>query len=353
VQRFSPLHGFCFFSTSKVLTFFISARRAAFYFVLKMVVRKGEVILAPMAGYTHSAFRRLARRLGADRTYSELISAPGIIHRGFPKKLIFFTGEERPIHIQLFGRNSEEISHAAYLTAKEFKPDAIDINFGCSVPKVLKTGAAGKLLENPEEIRRIVEETKRVLKPLGIPLTAKIRLGLERDNLEAIAEALFEGGVDAVALHPRLGKEGYSGKARWERLRDLKRISPVPVIGSGDIQTWRDIDRMFEETGVDAAMVGRAALSHPWIFREYSERRDIFVPLHRRLKVVLELLEEMFEYYPSRDKACFEIRAILVRLIKGFEQSREIKAKLMTLRGCGGFVETLKGLIEKFEREGI
>jgi len=307
-----------------------------------MAVRKGEVILAPMAGYTHSAFRRLARRLGADRTYTELISAPGIVYKGIPKKYAFFTQEERPIHIQIFGRNAKEISQAALIVAKELKPDAIDINFGCSVPKVLKTGAAGRLLENPPLIREIVKETKEVLKPLGIPLTAKIRLGLEEDNLEKIAEALIEGGIDAIALHPRLGKQGYSGKANWKRLKDLKELSPVPVIGSGDIKNWRDIKRMFEETGVDAVMVGRAALSNPWIFTEYKLKRELFIPLHRRLETVLELLHWMFEYYPSPQKACFEIRSILVQLIKGFEQSREIKAKLMTLKECNKFVTLLK-----------
>jgi len=310
-----------------------------------MVVLKGEVILAPMAGYTHSAFRRLARRLGADRTYTELISAPGIIHKGIPKKYAFFTSEERPIHVQIFGRNPQEIAEAAVIVAKELKPDAVDINFGCSVPKVLRTGAAGKLLENPPLIKEIVKETKEALKPFGIPLTAKIRLGLERDNLEHIAEALIEGGIDAIALHPRLGKQGYAGKADWKRLADLKRLSPVPVIGSGDIKHWTDIERMFEETGVDAVMVGRAALSHPWIFTEYKLKRDIFVPLHKRLETVYQILQMMFEYYPSQEKACFEVRSILVQLIKGFQQSREIKAKLMTLKECELFQLRLRELI--------
>lgn len=310
-----------------------------------MVDLKGEVILAPMAGYTHSAFRRLARRLGADRTYTELISAPGIIHKGIPKKYAFFTPEERPIHVQIFGRNPQEIAEAAVIVAKELKPDAIDINFGCSVPKVLKTGAAGKLLENPPLIKEIVKETKEALKPFGIPLTAKIRLGLERDNLEHIAEALIEGGIDAIALHPRLGKQGYAGKADWKRLADLKRLSTVPVIGSGDIKHWTDIERMFEETGVDAVMVGRAALSHPWIFTEYKLKKDIFVSLQKRLETVYQILQMMFEYYPSKEKACFEVRSILVQLIKGFQQSREIKAKLMTLKECELFQLRLRELI--------
>ena len=313
-----------------------------------MVIKKGEVILAPMAGYTHSAFRRLARRLGADRTYTELISAPGIVHRGIPKKYAHFTEEERPIHIQLFGRDPKEIAEAAVKVAEELKPDAVDINFGCSVPKVLKTGAAGKLMENPSLMKEVVRETAEALKPFGIPVTAKIRLGLKEDIMEKIAEALIEGGVSAIALHPRLGSQGYGGKANWKRIADLKKISPVPVIGSGDVKTWRDIDRMFEETGCDAVMVGRAALSNPWIFKEYKERKNIFVPLGERLKTALQVLEWMFKYYPSREKACFEVRSILVQLLKGFEQSREIKGYLMTVKGCEEFQKRLKEVEEKY-----
>lgn len=313
-----------------------------------MVVKRGEVILAPMAGYTHSAFRRLARLLGADRTYTELISAPGIVHRGIPKKYAFFTPYERPIHIQIFGRTPEEIAAASVKVARELNPDAIDINFGCSVPKVLKTGAAGKLLENPPLMGEVVRATVEALKPYKIPLTAKIRLGLSEDRLEEIAEALIEGGISAIALHPRLGVQGYSGKADWKRIADLKRISPVPVIGSGDVKNWRDIDRMFEETGCDAVMVGRAALSNPWIFKEYRERRDLKIPLGERLKTIHRLLEWMFEYYPSREKACFEIRSLLVQLLKGFSQSREIKAYLMTVKGCEEFISRLEELIKKF-----
>ena len=314
-----------------------------------MVVKKGEVILAPMAGYTHSAFRRLARILGADRTYSELISAPGIIHKGIPKKYAFFTQMERPIHIQLFGRNPEEIAKAAEKVAKELKPNAIDINFGCSVPKVLRTGAAGRLMETPKLMKEVVKETAQILKPYKIPLTAKIRLGLKEDRMEEIAEALIEGGISAIALHPRLGVQGYAGEANWKRIADLKKLSPVPVIGSGDVKNWRDIDRMFEETGCDAVMVGRAALSNPWIFKEYRERRDIETPLKERLKTVKQLLEWMFEYYPSREKACFEIRSLLVQLLKGFSQSREIKAYLMTVKGCEEFIKRLEETIEKNE----
>ncbi|HIP86631.1 MAG TPA: tRNA-dihydrouridine synthase family protein, partial [Aquifex sp.] len=185
------------------------------------------------------------------------------------------------------------------------------------------------------------------LKAYGIPVTAKTRLGLEEDIMEKIAQALIEGGVSAIALHPRLGKQGYSGKADWKRIADLKKRSPVPVIGSGDIKSYKDIDRMFEETGCDAVMVGRAALSNPWIFKEYREKRKLNIPLGERLKTVLKLLEWMFDYYPSREKACFEIRSILVKLVKGFPQGGEIKRELMTLKGCEPFITKLRLLSEK------
>ncbi|MEO2152911.1 MAG: tRNA-dihydrouridine synthase family protein [Aquificota bacterium] len=310
-------------------------------------IKKGEVILAPMAGYTHSAFRRFCRRLGADRTYTELISAPGIVHRGIPKKYAYFTEEERPIHVQLFGRTPEEIAAAAVIVARELKPDAVDINFGCSVPKVLKTGAAGKLMETPKIMGEVVRQTVEALKPYNIPVTAKIRLGLEEDRLEEIAEQLIEGGVSAIALHPRLGVVGYAGEPDWKRIRDLKKISPVPVIGSGGVKNWRDIDRMMEETGCDAVMVGRAALSNPWIFKEYKLKKDLKVSLKERLKAIHEILQMMFEYYPSPEKACFEIRSILVQFLKGFTQSREIKSYLMTVKGCEEFINRLLEVIEK------
>ena len=311
-----------------------------------------EVILAPMAGYTHSAFRRLCRELGADRTYSELMNATGIIHRGEEIELAYFTDEERPIHLQLYGRNPEEISQAAVKMVEKYKPEAIDINFGCSVKKVLKAKAAGYLLQFPKEMGRIVEETVKALKPYNTPVTAKIRLGFYEDNLEEIAENLLKAGVSAIALHPRTAKQGFSGSADWERVKDLKKLAgDVPVIGSGDIRNWREIDWKFEETGCDGVMIGRAAVSHPWIFKEYKEKRDYNPSVPERIDFVLRELSLMWEFFP-KEKACKAIKAQISQIFKGIRGKAKLNDAVMRSKSCAELLENLNRIKLEYEGKG-
>jgi nifR3 family TIM-barrel protein len=301
-----------------------------------------EVILAPMAGYTHSAFRRLCRRLGADRVYSELMNATGIVFKGEEKELIYFVDEERPIHLQIYGRNAEEIAEASFKIAEKYKPEAIDINFGCSVKKVLKAKAAGYLLQFPKVMGEIVKETVKALKPLGVPVTAKIRLGFYEDTLEEIAEELLSAGVSAIALHPRRAVDGFSGVANWDRVRDLKRIAGgVPVIGSGDVRHWQEIDQKFEETGCDGVMIGRAAVSNPWIFKEYREKRDLEVGLKERVEFILKELELMWEYF-ERERACKVIKAQISQIFKGIRGKARLNDLVMRSKSCEELISRLK-----------
>jgi nifR3 family TIM-barrel protein len=301
-----------------------------------------EVILAPMAGYTHSAFRRLCRRLGADRTYSELMNATGIVFKGEERELAYFTDEERPIHLQVYGRNPEEIAQAAYLLASKYKPEAIDLNFGCSVKKVLKAKAAGYLLQFPKEMGKIAEECVKVLKPLGVPVTAKIRLGFYEDTLEEIAENLLSAGVSAIALHPRLAKQGFSGEANWERVKDLKRMAgSVAVIGSGDVKSWREIDEKFETTGCDGVMLGRAAVARPWIFKEYKEGRDLEFSVPQRVDLVLEELQLMWEFF-DRERACKVIKAQISQIFKGVRGKARLNDRVMRSKSCRELIEALE-----------
>ncbi len=307
-----------------------------------------EVILAPMAGYTHSAFRRLARELGADRTYSELMNATGIIYRGDERELSYFTDLERPIHLQVYGRNPEEIARASEILVKKYRPDAIDINFGCSVKKVLKAKAAGYLLQFPKEMGKIVEETVKTLKPYGVPVTAKIRLGFYEDNLEEIAENLLSAGVSAIALHARTAKQGFTGVADWKRVKDLKEMAgSVPVIGSGDIRSWREIDEKFEESGCDGVMVGRAAVSNPWIFKEYREKRDIEVPLSERVDFILKEISLMWEFF-DRERACRVIKAHVTQLFKGIRGKARLNDAVMRSKTCAELIESLLRIKEEF-----
>ena len=316
-----------------------------------MEIRR-EVILAPMAGYTHSAFRRLCRELGADRVYSELMNATGIIHRGEEIELAYFTDSERPIHLQLYGRNPEEIAQAAVKMVKKYRPEAIDINFGCSVKKVLKAKAAGYLLQFPKEMGRIVEETVKALKPYNTPVTAKIRLGFYEDRLEEIAENLLKAGVSAIALHPRTAKQGFSGSANWERVKDLKKIAgDVPVIGSGDIRNWREIDRKFEETGCDGVMIGRAAVSHPWIFKEYKEKQDYNPSVPERIDFVLKELSLLWEFFP-KEKACKAIKAQISQIFKGIRGKAKLNDAVMRSKSCAELLENLNRIKLEYEGKG-
>ena len=310
-----------------------------------------EVILAPMAGYTHSAFRRLCRELGADRVYSELMNATGIIHRGEEVELAYFTDEERPIHLQIYGRNPEEISKAAVRMAENYRPEAIDINFGCSVKKVLKAKAAGYLLQFPEEMGKIVEETVKALKPYNTPVTAKIRLGFYEDTLEEIAENLLKAGVSAIALHPRTAKQGFSGSANWNRVRDLKEIAgKVPVIGSGDVRNWREIDQKFEETGCDGVMIGRAAVANPWIFKEYKEKRDYNPSVFERVDFILRELSLMWEFFP-KEKACKAIKAQISQIFKGIRGKAKLNDAVMRSKSCDELLDNLNRIKLEYQKE--
>ena len=313
---------------------------------------KREVILAPMAGYTHSAFRRLCRELGADRVYSELMNATGIIYRGEEVELAYFTDEERPIHLQLYGRNPEEIAEAAVRMVEKYRPEAIDINFGCSVKKVLKAKAAGYLLQFPREMGRIVEETVKALKPFKTHVTAKIRLGFYEDTLEEIAENLLKAGVSAIALHPRTAKQGFSGSADWKRVKDLKKMAgDVPVIGSGDVRSWREIDLKFEETGCDGVMVGRAAVSNPWIFKEYRDRKDYNPSVPERVDFILRELSLMWEFF-QKERACKVIKAQISQIFKGIRGKAKLNDAVMRSKICEELLENLNRIkLEYAERE--
>ena len=305
-----------------------------------------------MAGYTHSAFRRLCRELGADRVYSELMNATGITHRGEEVELAYFTDSERPIHLQLYGRNSEEIAQAAVKMVEKYRPEAIDINFGCSVKKVLKAKAAGYLLQFPEEMGKIVEETVKALKPYNTSVTAKIRLGFYEDTLEEIAENLLKAGVSAIALHPRTAKQGFSGSANWERVKDLKRMAgDIPVIGSGDVRSWREIDRKFEETGCDGVMIGRAAVSHPWIFKEYKEKRDYNPSVPERIDFILRELSLMWEFFP-KEKACKAIKAQISQIFKGIRGKAKLNDAVMRSKSCTELLENLNRIKLEYEAKG-
>ncbi len=229
---------------------------------------KNPWVLAPMASVSEQPFRVLAFRMGAALCPTELVSAQGLF-RANARTLRYLRHDaaiERPYSLQIFGGEPEVMARAAVI-AKEHGAQIIDINMGCPVKKVTKTGAGSALLCDVPRAAAIV---RAIREATGLPVTAKIRSGWDassRNYLE-MAAALEEAGCAALAVHPRTRAQGYSGQADWSVIADLKRHSRMPIIGNGDVRNVADAHRMLETTGCDLVMIGRGALGNPWIFRE-------------------------------------------------------------------------------------
>ena len=227
------------------------------------------VFLAPMAGVTDHSFRILCKEMGAGVVYSEFVSAHGIIRENEKTfNMIRFTEAERPIGIQIFGDSSEVMAKAGRMVADRFKPDIIDINYGCPVPKVTKKGAGSAALKDlclMDDITSAVVESVPEL-----PVTVKMRAGWSSDKIVSTeaGSRLEKLGVKAIALHPRTTKQSYKGSANWKLIKELKNAVTIPIIGNGDIKSSKDVFKMFSETGCDAVMIARAALGNPWFFKE-------------------------------------------------------------------------------------
>lgn len=229
----------------------------------------GKAILAPLAGYTDSNFRILCRKMGAALVITEMVSADGIV-RGNTNSLryLFYDKREVPIAIQIFGESPDIMTEAAKLVGK-FNPNILDINFGCPSKKVVKRGAGSAILKDLKKMENIA---RGVTKNSPVPVTAKIRSGWSKESIIAVEAAVIleDCGIKAISIHPRTSKTPYSEPSDWTIIRDVKKSVNVPVIGNGDINNAVDAKKMFDETGCDFVMVGRASTGNPWIFRDIN-----------------------------------------------------------------------------------
>lgn len=226
-------------------------------------------VAAPMAGVSNPAFRLMARRAGAAMVYSEMVSAPGLLRRQ-PQTLRLTRAlpGERPLVLQIFGADPQQMAQAAAM-ASRLEVDALDVNMGCPAKKVRRPGAGSALLEDQG---RAVEIMAAVAEASLLPVSVKIRLGPSRDITEELVPELVKAGAQAVTLHARTTRQGFSGQADWEAIKRLASWCPVPVIGNGDVASGRDAVRMLAETGCAAVMIGRGAMGDPWIFSRAIDR---------------------------------------------------------------------------------
>jgi nifR3 family TIM-barrel protein len=228
---------------------------------------KNNVFLAPMAGITNLPFRSLVREFGCSLAFTEMISANGITRKTMKSfRYLASAPKDKPLGVQIFGSDPVVLFEAAQIVTDQ-GADLLDINMGCPVRKVVKTGAGAALMKDPGRVRLILQAIR---KATPLPLTAKIRSGWHHGEMKAldIASIAEDCGVNAVILHPRSADQGFSGSADWSVIEAVKKKLRIPVIGSGDIRSPEDACTMITITGCDGVMVGRGALGNPWIFRD-------------------------------------------------------------------------------------
>ena len=315
---------------------------------------KNNVVLAPMAGICNSSFRRICKEMGVGLIYAEMVSDKAIFYNN--KKtidMLEMKEEERPIAQQIFGSDKDSFVAAAKYIYENMHPDIIDINMGCPVPKVAVRAQAGSaLLKNPSKIKEIVTA---VVKSVPIPVTVKIRAGWDQNSINAVevAKICETAGAKAICVHGRTRNQGYSGKADWNIIKQVKENVKIPVIGNGDVKDIYDAKKMLKETGCDAIMIGRAVLGNPWLIRDvinYLEHDKLptNVTNIEKIDMCLKHLKYLQEI-KDEHVAVLEIRNHIAWYLKGLEGSNEIKNKVYLTRKINDIINILMEYRKCFE----
>lgn len=307
---------------------------------------KGYACLAPMAGVADRAFRELCMSYGAAYVISEMVSSKGLTMQDKKsKELLFLSDAERPAGAQIFGDDPEIMANAA-LKAMEFSPDFIDINMGCPAPKIAGNGGGSALLKNPELIGRIV---KKVVEVSPVPVTAKIRIGWDKNSINAveIAKIIEAAGADAITVHGRTKDQMYAPPVSLDEIANVKKAVSIPVIGNGDIVDGKSAKLMLDMTGCDFLMVGRGALGNPWIFQcinaYLNKEADFTEPtLEEKMDVMLRHIGTLCEYKGVRI-GMREARKHAAWYIKGIRGAAAFRQEIGQL----STMDELKALAER------
>ena len=289
-----------------------------------------KIWLAPLAGFTDNAFRKICKQNGADVIVSEMVSADGIF---FDKnRSISYTDSDesqRPFGIQLFGSEPKIMAKAAEIILKK-KPDFIDVNMGCPIKKVIKRGAGSALMKTPDKAEAIIREMKNVLDGCKIPLSVKIRSGWDMQNINAVdfGKMLQSAGADMICIHPRTRTQMFSGRSDWSLIKELKQNLTIPIIGNGDIRTPEDAREMFSQTNCDSIMVGRGILGKPWLLKEIKDyllkSEIISLSLSDKYEIIVQHFEEIVKNI-GEQTAIREMRTHFSYYTKGFKGSAKIR----------------------------
>jgi len=304
---------------------------------------ENRLIMAPMAGITNMPFRVIVKGMGAGLVFSEMVSAMGLTLKA--KKTLQYLKSvpaEKPLGVQIFGSEPDVMARAAEM-AVEAGADTVDINMGCPVKKVVKTGAGASLLKDSKKVSQIVSSVRKICQ---VPLTVKIRAGWSPEKTVAceIARVIEDCGADAIIVHPRFVNQGYSGKAAWSLIAKVKEKVRIPVIGNGDITYPFDALNMMSLTGCDGVMIGRAAVRKPWIFRQILQLEKglpIQEPdLLERRSIIMKHYN-LLQDFMNEHRAALCMRGLLIHYTKGLPGSGRFREGFNRIKDLESLVSVM------------
>ena len=313
-----------------------------------------QVVLAPMAGICNSAFRRICKEMGCGLIYAEMVSDKAITFQNQKTlDMLYMTEEERPIVQQIFGSDKDSFVEAAKTIYEKMRPDIIDINMGCPVPKVAVRAQAGSALL--KDLDKIYEIVSAVVKAVPIPVTVKIRSGWDQNHINAVevAKVIEKAGASAICVHPRTRSQGYSGKADWSIIKAVKDCVLIPVIGNGDVKTPEDAKRMLDETGCDAVMIGRGVLGNPWLIKNTVSYLDTGsydndITVDDKIEMILHHLDYL-SHLKNEHIATLEIRNHIGWYLKGVPGGTVVKNKIYQTSNIRDIISILSTFKEELD----
>lgn len=313
---------------------------------------KGNLFLAPVAGYSDAAFRSVCIENGACFTYTEMVSAEALVRKNIKTEILMQRAYNEKVYaVQIFGGEADIMAQAAEIVLEKSKCECIDINCGCPVPKIVKTGAGSALTRDPDRLFAIA---KAVVEKAGnVPVTVKIRSGWDKPNItwKEAAQAALEAGVKAITIHPRTRAQGYEGLSDWSIMKQLVDFvdGKIPVFGSGDLFKPEDAKKMIEETGVDAVMFARGAMGNPFIFRDATSLLTSGsyepVPAEVRIKTGFSELQRLVEE-TNEKHACMEMRKRFAAYSKGIQNGAALRAQIVHAATVQDYMDIFSTLIK-------